>query len=383
MIHKSRLGSRPGFTKALTGLMITLPCALVAVVTVGAAPASADGMIYAVVTLTNDTNSLIQIPFSGASTPDAWGTEGNTMQSSAASYEVMPDGTPPRVLAPGQTMLWGTKSNGGLLSTSGTGGQLSIPLPDENQTAYMNWSNPWSYWNGFGGGASGNQWTTNGTGFQGPNPYTITGGADSCGGDNTCLYSFALQGGPPAPAYTPGVLNSGQVMSMPTQCPSYVACKAAVTELTSSGGSTTFAFQGSGDPASQATWGGTLRLTYQGQTASLQTPYIAAAQMLANGDFVAYDADGDTVWQSNTAGNSAAFLTVTPGQVSVSTNSCDSSGTCWSNILWSLTTPNVPLANIPSPPGGPVPPVCSPLSVVCGTKPPGQILRDQPPGPPV
>ena len=38
MVYKSRLGSRPGFTKALTGLMIALPCALVAVVTVGAAP---------------------------------------------------------------------------------------------------------------------------------------------------------------------------------------------------------------------------------------------------------------------------------------------------------------------------------------------------------
>jgi hypothetical protein len=45
IVYKSRLGSRPGFTKALTGLMIALPCELVAVVTVGAAPASADPRI--------------------------------------------------------------------------------------------------------------------------------------------------------------------------------------------------------------------------------------------------------------------------------------------------------------------------------------------------
>ena len=53
------------------------PLALGAVL-LHAAPAGADGIIYAVISLTNDTNQCISIPFSGAHTPQLWGTQGDT-----------------------------------------------------------------------------------------------------------------------------------------------------------------------------------------------------------------------------------------------------------------------------------------------------------------
>src|SRR5271166_3321949 len=71
--------------------------------------ASADGTIYAVVTLTNNTARTISIPSSGAHTPQAWGTEGNTLDL-ASQYVVKADGSPPGILGAGQTMLWSTKS---------------------------------------------------------------------------------------------------------------------------------------------------------------------------------------------------------------------------------------------------------------------------------
>jgi hypothetical protein len=44
---------------------------------------------------------------------------------------------------------------------------------------------------------------------------------------------------------------------------------------------------------------------------------IVAAQMGTDGNFVAYDANGDIVWQSDTSGHPGAFLSVTASEVSV------------------------------------------------------------------
>lgn len=133
-----RTSTTPAFARIPLILALALGGALLP-----ATPAAADGTIYAVISLTNNTNQTIQIPFSGAHTPQLWGTEGNTLDL-ASEYIVMPDGSPPRILGPGQTMLWGTKSNGGFLATTGTGGSLSIP----SANATITWSVPWSFFNG-------------------------------------------------------------------------------------------------------------------------------------------------------------------------------------------------------------------------------------------
>jgi hypothetical protein len=293
-------------------------------VILGAAPAYASGQIFAVVTLTNNTNTLIQIPFSGASTPGAWGTQGNTLQG-FSGYEVMPDGTPPRILAPGQTMLWGTKSDGGFLSTSGTGGSLSIPLP-EDQEAAMQWSVPWSYFNGGfpPQNPNGSASVSDGSGFPPAQPFTISGGALACGpdGNNTCLFAFVLAGGPSAAAATVGELVGGQSISMPASCPSGVTCNSATHSLTSPDGSTTLAIQAGqccfgSCWGCQGAWGGVLDLVDGSSTWSAGIDDIVAAQMGTDGNFVAYDANGDIVWQSDTSGHPGAFLSVTASEVSV------------------------------------------------------------------
>lgn len=73
-------------------------CALLVV----APPAGASGQIFAQVTVTNNTDQVIQIPSSGVSMPQLWGTHGNTLAE--APYSVVnADGSPPSILGPGQT----------------------------------------------------------------------------------------------------------------------------------------------------------------------------------------------------------------------------------------------------------------------------------------
>jgi hypothetical protein len=292
-------------------------------VTLFAKTAAADDTIYAVVTLTNDTTSCIAIPASGASTSNVWGTQGDTLRDfgggGSGGFLVMPDGTPPRMLAPGQTMLWGTKSTGFM---GGTGGSLSIPLPGE--TLSMSWSVPWSYYNGLGGYASGTPSENDGGGFPPPQPFHIQGGAQSCGpggtafGYNTCVFDFAITGGPPKGTPGAGTMTGGQCMAMPTQCPAGVQCNIATQSLVSQDGSTRLSIQGGQSFGAQSSWGGVLQLSGpNGASWSSRVYDVVAAQMGDDGNFVAYDSWGNVVWQSGTAGNPGAFLFVSPSQVSV------------------------------------------------------------------
>jgi hypothetical protein len=225
------------------------------------------------------------------------------------------------MLAPGQTMLWGTKSTGFM---GGTGGSLNIPLG--SQTANVWWAIPWNYYNGLGGSASGIPTMNNGGGFPPPNPYSISGGAMSCGpggtawGYNTCVFSFELTGGPPpTPGDTNG-LGASQCMAMPTQCPAGVQCSSATSSIVSSDGSTRLVIQGGQSGLSgQSAWGGVLELIGPNGTWSSHVYDVVAAQMGADGNFVAYDAWGNVVWQSGTSGNSSNFLHVDSSQMSIET----------------------------------------------------------------
>jgi hypothetical protein len=182
-------------------------------VLLGSAPAYADGQIFAVVTLTNNTQLPISIPFSDAHTGSAWGTRGDPMAYISPGWTAMPDGTPPRILMPGQTMLWGTKSNGGFGATTGTGGYLVINLP-EDQTFAMSWSVPWCVFNGSFclTEASAQDNVSEPSGFTAGDPNTSSGTVVGCSGDgdNTCVFEFAIGGGPNTPPVTPGVLFADQ-----------------------------------------------------------------------------------------------------------------------------------------------------------------------------
>jgi hypothetical protein len=157
------------------------------------APAEAD-QIFAEIYLYNNTSQDIVTPSNGAQTPQLWGTHGNTFDS-AGNFVVKLDnsGAPPNCLGPQQTAFWGTKSNGGFLATTGTGGSLAIPAAN----AAITWSAPWSYFNGVGGGCDGEVVSTGGSAF-GSN-ITVTGGAVGAdlsneypGAYDRCVFVFTL-----------------------------------------------------------------------------------------------------------------------------------------------------------------------------------------------
>ncbi len=286
-----------------------------AAISLHAAPAAASGTIFAVVTLTNATRQCIPIPFSGAQTGSAWGTQGYTMDYSP-TYIVMADGTPARFLAPGQTMLWGTKSNGGTGATSGTGGSLTIPLASQNAT--MSWSVPWSYFNGLGGDASSSQGAPQTGSFPSPTPFTMAGGGLGCSGDgdNTCEFAFTLGGGPaPTPGAPPNTLGSGMCLSMPTGSTSGQSAT-GTTLITSTDGSTTLSIIPNtfGTPSQS---GGVLMLSGPNGTWQAPSNTVIAAQITETGNFVAWDSYGDIVWQSGTS-DPGAILAVGPTSLAVS-----------------------------------------------------------------
>ena len=165
----------------------------------------------------------------------------------------MSDGSPPRLLGPGQTMLFGSKSNGMFLATTGTGGSLDIPL--DGTTATINWSVPrntfnggFPWWENCNGGVNT---TSNGSAF-GPDA-TVSGGLNGestrgIGQQNTCWFSFGLtpnsgggSGGGSCTQGNKGKLASGQALTWPTKCPGGVNCSGGYTVATSADGSTTLA----------------------------------------------------------------------------------------------------------------------------------------------
>jgi hypothetical protein len=274
-------------------------------------PAAADGQIFATVMLTNNSNACITIPFSGASTGSLWGTQGDTVANNP-EYVVMPDGTPPRILAPGQTMLWGTKSNGGL-NPSGTGGSLDLPLALEQQIITLSWSVPWTYINGGLGspGTDVQKKVTNGSGFPGPSPFDANGSVTSCG-SNGCIFAFQLIDGPAPGTMGANGLPVGDCLAMATSCPSGMSCTSGKTALVSPDGSTTLKIQGT--PAK----GGTMWLSGPGGFWWTAPSNLTAVQMLPSGNLVGYDSAGDVVWSTNTSGANS-FLTIGTNEIAVET----------------------------------------------------------------
>jgi hypothetical protein len=155
-------------------------------------PATADGTIYAVITLTN--NSPHAITLSGAHTDNVWGIN-DFYKKLFAGLVTMPDGSPPGTVGSGAAMLWGSVSNGKFLATTGTGGSAFI---NEANTT-ITWSVPWTAENlgpPLPGCSSSVTPNTNGSTFS---SVTVTGGfsGNSWGtaspGNNSCEFDFVVQ----------------------------------------------------------------------------------------------------------------------------------------------------------------------------------------------
>jgi hypothetical protein len=162
---------------------------------VHSSPAAAD-TLFAIIVVTNATTGGpggVGTPLTiKASTPQVFGFGPNASFGPANSPGVfgvfLPNGSAPAMIMPGQTIVFGTKSNGGLLATTGTGGSATIP--EENFS--INWSVPWAAFNGVG-------WTgCNGA----PNKVSgsvfvtlggVSGGFASSDGSGTCVFTFVAK----------------------------------------------------------------------------------------------------------------------------------------------------------------------------------------------
>jgi hypothetical protein len=299
--------------KSLVRAMVAFVVGLGAVA-LHASPAAAAGQNFSVVTVTNGTSLTLQI---SSHTPDAWGTQGTTPVT--GPYKAMPDGSPPAQLAPGDTMYFGTKSNGKTGATSGNGGTLTIPLGTgaDIPTATLQWSNPWELpgVGGCGFNQSASVAVPSG-GFPSPTPFTATGAITQYT-DSSCsiaFFAFTVGGGAPGPTMTQGELVAGQSMSPPTSCPSGVTCSSGIHSLTSADGSTTLWFDTAYFGSGPSSWGGNLKLT--GPNGTWSGPWMALLEMQPGGNLVGYDAGGNVVWSTGTS-SAGDFLEVGTNDFSV------------------------------------------------------------------
>jgi hypothetical protein len=324
-----------------TSRQVPLTIALVTLVAVLCAPtALASGQIFAEITLTNNTGECIAT--TSAHTPQLWGTSYNT-EENAGSYVVMPDGSPPQVLAPNQTMLWGSKSNGGFGAMTGTGGTLQIPIAGQT----LSWSSPWAFFNGnpIGSNCNGKPGAVNKNTFSpsaflsccapdsnnlaAPDPYCHKNGEGNCAvssGANTCVFAYYLylkpgMTAPPGSANcnnltTQGKMLSGQGMSWPTSCPA-ARCPGGNSVVRSPDGSTTLSIQRTASGLAPS--GGALALF--SPFGSWRSPVTSAVEAILqpDGDLVAIDASGTVIWNTKTFGYPGSVLTVGSSEAEIVT----------------------------------------------------------------
>src|ERR1700722_13320286 len=271
--------------------------------------AMANGTIFAVVSITNKTDQTIMAPFSGASTPQVWGTEGNTLDL-ASELVVMPDGTPPRILGPGQTMLFGTKSNGKFLATTGTGGSLEIA------GSKITWSAPWAFFNGaFPADVCNSKISPESAGSVFSSGMMIIGGPSNSG-NNTCNFSFGIVAKSMARKPLVGsrqAMSQDESISWPTSCPNHMTCidrSSSLYFLESPDRSVRLAIVRD-ITAGRSPAGGRLVLrTANGSVVWTSAPGIVVATMQSNGEFVFYNAAGQAVWTAPPGNHPRAVLTV-------------------------------------------------------------------------
>ena len=240
------------------------------------------GTIFANLYIYNNSNYMI--PISSSDLGGVWSKAPNP------SGEVENgDGSPVKMLAGGQTMAWGSASNGGILP-NGTGGKITLTSP-LGTTTTIEWSVPWCYFNGCGGDASVHITGDNG----------VTVNSESCNQNNTCLFTFTYSylGG-----YTTYCPNNATNCSYTMSDNMFHARGSANDRVTSPDGRFQTRMQTDGnlvlyDWNNNALWAS--------NTWNTNASY---AVMQEDGNFVLYDWNGKALWSSGTWGNPDAFLSM-------------------------------------------------------------------------
>jgi hypothetical protein len=300
--------------KIATRIVIPLAAvvALVASSVVAAPPAFAGG-IFADVLLFNETQSTIWGITAHLDSANCFlgiGSNGSHWVQSPPNPGTapnQPDGSPPVVLGPGQSVGVRTESNDGICP-SGTGGNMQLPGADP---LTFTWSSPQP---SFSSGCIGDEKDSGG-----PGSFAIlSGGGVSQGPDPggwACEFRFGLTPKPPPPAPLPlatNRLNPGQALSRG------VPGNNSITESTSVGITATYKLTlgDDGNLVDNQHWCGPVGVLphlhlrcFDAIVWSSQTNDASVAYMQPDGNFVLRDPAGNAVWQSNTAGNPDAFVT--------------------------------------------------------------------------
>lgn len=267
------------------------------IVTLHARQAAALGVdVAGRIELYNETNEMIAIPASGIQVSGYW-LDQSTVDSGALSVF---GGSPPRVLGPGQRMIFGSHSRNDFFSTNGTGGSVTIPLGG-GVTATLNWSVPWLRFNGNPPGTFCNGWVSINAGSSTFSPPITASGGDLAEGDNTCVFQFGLtkNGSEGSGSVTSPLMNQGQSLSWNT----------SQNSVSSSDGSTTLTLT-----ASHALQ---LYNSQTGQSWSNGDQSGVVTIMQADGNLVSYDVNGNPTWSSGTFNHAGSNLQIFPSQVQV------------------------------------------------------------------
>lgn len=143
----------------------------------------------------------------------------------------------------------------------------------------------------------------------------------------------------PAAAGQPNQLMAGQSLSWPTTCPSTLHCLGGSYAVISLDGSTKLSIVREVSGAVPS--GGTLELHSPSASWSSSMQGAVVATMQTDGNFVAFDAGGNSIWSTKTSGHPGAFLQVDTSRFEI----IESSG---ATIFQSAP-----------PPAPPAPPICT------------------------
>jgi hypothetical protein len=158
-----------------------------------AAPAQAITS-FAEVEFINNTSCQFSIPSAQWNVGSTWHTPYGAWPN--------PSAAPPMTVLAGQTVTWGSSSDGGG-AFAGTGGKVIVNLPDvlapdgqtktEGQSATLAWSLPWTYFNWGLGGFGLQQPSTNDTKTSDGNLYRLDQGVVGCDATgDSCMFEYEV-----------------------------------------------------------------------------------------------------------------------------------------------------------------------------------------------
>jgi Bacterial tandem repeat domain 1 len=212
-----------------------------------------------------------------------------------------PDGSPPALLGPGQSMGFASVLQSGV--ASGTGGTVALADYSKSEViGSFTWSVPWCAFHGCGSFPPVGP-TSCGIDIT-PAPGTtfapiVKGWRQNWAGQTSCSFGYEITNGQVG-STSQGLMTSGQALSRGTSLNKVSSTDGRYTLQLQTDGNLALMDSGANPP--KALW-----------TAGTANTAASVALMQSDGNFVLYDQNVNVVWASNTANNPGAYLTVEDG----------------------------------------------------------------------